>query len=553
MSEIRENRTRSSAVWAAYGDALGFITELADEGRVVHRTGQSKITRTIPWRRKLGSKIGVFVDFPAGAYSDDTQLRLATSRAIRSDGSFDVVAFSKVELPAWLNYALGAGIASREAASNLARTSATWYSNFFESKRSNYVAAGGNGGAMRVQPHVWAARDLDDIPRIFSDVIKNTICTHGHPRAIVGACFHALSLARALKSGRPLKVEELRDDLEELRKIKSIMEDDADLRLFWVGQWLDRLGASLDTVINNTVKEISDDLARLLEIGDVGVEAAYENALKSLGGYNSDARGSGTKTAILAAYLASLCEHSGPEEAVVLAANALGSDTDSIATMAGAILGACNDAPLHHPLQDADYISFEANRLAQVSDRSVQRSFAYPDLRSWKPERAALDAIVRTDDGLILNGIARAEIVGRSQIPEAEGVFVSWLRLSFGQTILARIREAPQYIDDVSKRLVVNRPSPSQLRQSAEPTMPDLFSNRSGKKANRKDPISTDLASKSLNDLLEEIISSNFDPELIGNAILSQARSDQKDFVERGIALTANVLTAFRARHRRRS
>lgn len=553
MSEMRENRIRSSAVWAAYGDALGFMTELADVGRVAHRTGQSKITRTIPWRRKLGSKIGVFVDFPAGTYSDDTQLRLATSRAIRSDGSFDVAAFSKVELPAWLNYALGAGIATREAASSLARTSATWYSNFFESKRSNYVYAGGNGGAMRVQPHVWAARDLDDLPRIFSDVIKNTICTHGHPRAIVGACFHALSLARALKVGRPLKVKELRDDLEELRNIKSIMEDDPDLRLFWVGHWLDRLGASLDAVINDTVKEISDDLARLQEIGDVGVEAAYEKALKSLGGYNSDARGSGTKTAILAAYLASLCEYSGPEEAVMLAANALGSDTDSIATMAGAILGACIDAPLHHPLQDADYISSEATRLAHVSVRSVQRSFAYPDLRSWKPERAALDAIVRTDDGLILNGIARAEMVGGSQIPEAEGVFVSWLRLSFGQTILARIREVPQYIDDVSKRLVVNRPSPAQSRQSAEPTMPDLFSNRSDKKTNRKGPISTDLASKSLNDLLEEIISSNFDPELIGNAILSQARSDQKDFVERGIALTANVLTAFRARHRRRS
>lgn len=553
MSEIRENRIRSSSVWAAYGDALGFMTELADEGRVAHRTGQSKITRTIPWRRKLGSKIGVFVDFPAGTYSDDTQLRLATSRAIRSDGSFDVAAFSKVELPAWLNYALGAGIATREAASSLARTSATWYSNFFENKRSNYVYAGGNGGAMRVQPHVWAAQDLDDISRILSDVIKNTICTHGHPRAIVGACFHALTLARALKVGRPLRVTELRDDLGELTKITSIMEGDSDLRLFWVGQWLDRLGSSLHTVINDTVREVSDDLTRLQEIGDLEIDAAYDGALKSLGGYSADARGSGTKTAILAAYLASLCEHSGPEEAVILAANALGSDTDSIATMAGAILGACIEAPLHHPLQDVDYISFEATRLARVSDRAEQRSFAYPDLRSWKPERAALDSIVKTDEGLILNGIARAELVGRSQIPEAEGVFVSWLRLSFGQTILARIRDVPQYVDDIAKRVIVNRPLQPQARPTGEPAMPDLFSSRSDKKTNQKDAISADLSSKNLNELLEIIINSNFKPELIGSAILSQASGDQKDFVERGIALTATVMTAFRARRRRGS
>ncbi|MCE6073845.1 ADP-ribosylglycohydrolase family protein [Agrobacterium vitis] len=551
MSEIRENRIVSSALWAAYGDALGFMTELADEGRVAHRTGQSKITRTIPWRRKLGSKIGVFVDFPAGTYSDDTQLRLATSRAIRSDGSFDVAAFSKVELPAWLNYSLGAGLATREAAASLARTSATWYSNFFDNKRANYIKAGGNGGAMRVQPHVWAARDLDDIPQILSNVIKNTICTHGNPRAILGACFHALALGRALKAGRPLRIKELLDEVVELKNIPAIIENDADLRLFWVGQWLNRLDSSLDTVINNTVREISDDLTLLQGIGDVGVEAAYEEALKILGGYSPDTRGSGTKTAILAAYLASLFEHSGPEQAIILAANALGSDTDSIATMAGAILGACIDAPLHHPLQDTDYISFEATRLARIADRTGQRGFAYPDLRSWKPERAAVDSVVRTDEGLILNGIARAELVGRQQIPESEGVFISWLRLSFGQTILARIRDVPPYVDDIAKRVILNRPSQPQARQTGEPAMPDLFSKRSDKKNNDKETVSNDLSSKNLNDLLEIIISSNFDPELIGNALLSQARRDQNDFVERGIALTANVMTAFRARHRR--
>src|SRR2546430_1538367 len=104
MTLNRHIQTRLSAVWAAYGDALGFITELADEGRVQYRSGSSNVTRTIEWRRKIGSLTGITVVLPAGTYSDDTQLRLATSRAIRGDGTFDVAAFSKVELPAWTNY-----------------------------------------------------------------------------------------------------------------------------------------------------------------------------------------------------------------------------------------------------------------------------------------------------------------------------------------------------------------------------------------------------------------------------------------------------------------
>src|SRR5690554_4846742 len=101
-------RVRRSALWAAYGDALGFITELADEKSVKWRVGRERIQRTMNWRRRVGGKYGVEVEIPAGCYSDDTQLRLSTARAIRGDGVFDVEAFAKVELPVWTSYALGA-------------------------------------------------------------------------------------------------------------------------------------------------------------------------------------------------------------------------------------------------------------------------------------------------------------------------------------------------------------------------------------------------------------------------------------------------------------
>ncbi|WP_416221504.1 ADP-ribosylglycohydrolase family protein [Rhodoferax sp.] len=109
-------------------------------------------------------------------------MRLSTSRAINGAGFFDVESFAKIELPVWLNYALGAGRGSKAAAANLALRDSSWSLNFFSSASVKYWDGGGNGAAMRIQPHVWQNHDA---PRhaFVSDVIRNSVCTHGHPRA----------------------------------------------------------------------------------------------------------------------------------------------------------------------------------------------------------------------------------------------------------------------------------------------------------------------------------------------------------------------------------
>jgi ADP-ribosylglycohydrolase len=99
MENLRQLQTVNSALWAAYGDILGFPTELVDTEGVKRRIGTTKITEPRPWKRLVGGRAGAWVQLAAGTYSDDTQLRLATSRAIRADGYFDVEAFAKVELP----------------------------------------------------------------------------------------------------------------------------------------------------------------------------------------------------------------------------------------------------------------------------------------------------------------------------------------------------------------------------------------------------------------------------------------------------------------------
>ena len=119
---------------------------------------------------------------------------MAVSRSVNGHG-FDVETFARIELPVWLSYALGAGRASKAAAKNLGKPRTLWYANTY----SGWVNAGGNGAAMRIQPHVWASPNLDGDYML--DVIVDAVCTHGHPRALVGACFHAAG-ARALPQHR---------------------------------------------------------------------------------------------------------------------------------------------------------------------------------------------------------------------------------------------------------------------------------------------------------------------------------------------------------------
>src|ERR1700729_2272988 len=120
MEDENLQSIQNSMLWAAYGDALGFITELVSSKEVYKRTHANVASKTVPWFYMVGGHYGAEIELPAGSYSDDTQLRLAVCRAIRGDGIFDVEAFAKIELPIWLSYSLGAGKGTKAAAAALA-------------------------------------------------------------------------------------------------------------------------------------------------------------------------------------------------------------------------------------------------------------------------------------------------------------------------------------------------------------------------------------------------------------------------------------------------
>src|SRR6185437_7951231 len=111
----RLSRTVGSMLWAAWADALGFISELTDDAGLRRRLQGKPLTEPVQWTRRIGGKFGVEMTLPSGCYSDDTQLRLATARAVHGAG-FDVEAFARIELAIWPAYALGGGRATKAAA-----------------------------------------------------------------------------------------------------------------------------------------------------------------------------------------------------------------------------------------------------------------------------------------------------------------------------------------------------------------------------------------------------------------------------------------------------
>jgi ADP-ribosylglycohydrolase len=438
-SNVLEGRIISSALWAAAGDAIGWITELSNgPSTVKRRVGKERVSATAPWIRHVGGLTGPRIPLPAGTYSDDTQLRLAVSRSIRGDGEFDPEAFAKVELTVWPAYALGGGRGTKAAAANLVRRNVNWFSNFYDVKGSRYFSGGGNGACMRIQPHVWSRRPDRSKRELLLDVLRNALITHGHPHGFLGAMFHALALADALFEGKISAPEHLGQYVDWFGEALTLVQADPQLSTFWLSAWESEFGSTLEQAAAAARDEAIKDVDEIVAIlsGSDGPEIQYHRVLEALGCLNSDYRGSGLKTSIAASALSWIFRERHVDDALILAANELESDTDTIGTMAGAILGAAKDQALHWAIQDKDYLLYDAGRLAAIGRGEVRESFKYPDLSTWHAPSTQASVVGQYQDQLALAGLGVAHPVSE-EYEGADGVW-QWLMLSFGQTVLAK-------------------------------------------------------------------------------------------------------------------
>jgi ADP-ribosylglycohydrolase len=430
-----------SALWAAWGDALGFQTELAgNEQQLQRRLGAGRVETTGAWRRRIGGRFGVQIDLPAGTYSDDTQLRLAVSRCIRASGRFDIEAFSKIELSIFPSYGLGAGIGTTTAARALGKRSVRWNSNFFSSSRSTYIDGGGNGAAMRIQPHVWASRELrpgDYLPT----VIRDAVITHGHPRGILGAVLHALAVGSVLREDAIPEPSRWTGMVDYLRRVPTMMADDDALAERWIPMWEQQANRSWPSAVLETIDELTQQVQTATTAAqEPGAEAErYADLCEKLGGLQPKTRGSGTLAAILSLWLA-WRHQSQPTEGLRIAANLTGSDTDTIATMAGALLGPVTDEALSGPLLDHDLHVREAERLERLRTGADVEDFPHPDPLHWQQPATLSDAVGLIDGKPALMGLGAAEPDGGIR-PGKDHTGWQWFVTSFDQHVLVKRRE----------------------------------------------------------------------------------------------------------------
>ncbi len=327
---LYDEKCAGAFVTAAIGDALGW----PNERRIPSRSAQQKVQIGFQnWNCRAGGRFrGHFELIRAGEYSDDTQLILAVARSLLSGKAWEKH-FSDKELPFWLRYQRGGGRAALQAARSWENKVEPWRGK----SAKGYFMAGGNGAAMRVLPHVVFHISDSDFLAISEEVSIDAIQTHGHPRAILGALCYSYALYYLFKKENTLSFGEL---------VEAVLDKLSDWGAFPVAfseGWMssaqefagyDYLSVWHETLcsMGNMLKTVSDALAN----GVLDMEA---KTLNSLGCFDNSVKGAGDIAAVGSIYLASKYANN-PSLGVKSAANALGADTDTLASMTGGLLGA---------------------------------------------------------------------------------------------------------------------------------------------------------------------------------------------------------------------
>lgn len=457
-------RAEAAMLAAAVGDALGWPQENRSS-RVGGRRGVEPQLEFAEWRRREGGSYAPHEEVIApGTYSDDTQLILAVARSLLRGGDWWRY-FTSVELPFWPLYQRGGGGATRRAASSWAKGKPPWTDPKLV---LGYFEAGGNGVAMRVLPHAIRHANDRDFEMAARNIVADGITTHGHPRAHVGGLAYGYSMWRALRRVETLGygelIEETVDGVDGWGRRPRL--DDVD------PSWEDTVHASARDPYDSIWDQTVDEMLELLRTAREGIArgslAVDRDTLGKLGSVGGPALGAGTVTAAASIFLASRYA-SRPGQGLVAAAFARGADTDTIASMTGAILGSINGddwlGRALEKLQDRAYLSVVARHLVDEVPLAPSGD-AVPQLtpaairRFWdKLERERPGGNVVLPDGRLATVISGT----RHETKSRTNQITSWLvEAGDGQT-LALKRTKKKAGDDVKPKVPVRAARPYRI------------------------------------------------------------------------------------------
>lgn len=382
---LKTSKSVGAMLGAAFGDALGWPNERIAKSNASQQT-QGRLHDFKRWTRRSGGRFFPHEEIiEEGEYSDDTQLILCLSRSLQK-GEWWWEHFTQVELPFWSVYERGGGGATKRAVESWLDGVMPWSSSRKPQDVKRYYDAGGNGVAMRVLPHVLLLGEKE-FPKIATNIFLDGIATHGHPRALLGALAYGFALWAAFRKDSKLAYGELVEELIKNVDLWSALPATPSIPPEWRSQ--------AEKSLQNYMKLWESAKAEVMEYLEVcraelskGALSLDDDVLKKLQCFNSKISGAGTVAAIAAVYLAS--RHAAdPINGVVKAAFAIGSDTDTIASMTGGLLGCINGSdwlsPLKQGIQDAAYIEKNAFRLAHghVDDKPTYKVLKRSLLKSW--------------------------------------------------------------------------------------------------------------------------------------------------------------------------
>ncbi len=383
------NDKARAAFWgAASGDALGWPNEMPN--RFVRQEKHEDSTRTRAfetWRRKCGGRFMPYEEtILAGEYSDDTQLILSTARSLLRGRDW-LWHFAYAELPTWSLYSRGSGGATNRGVELWVKGHAPWSMQIDASKREMYFDAGGNGVAMRILPHaLCGARDKSFEPTATA-IFLNGICTHGHPRALLGALVYGYAAWEAFRMSGTLPYGHLLELTLEHVQAWSLLPESGGVLAEWRESAQQTLRGQLSQHWSQTIKEVQALLERSLKGIQSGALSIDSQVLADLGCFDRAKSGAGSVCAAASLYLASKYAPD-PQNGIIEAAAAKGADTDTLASMAGALLGIISGIDwlqgFRNQLQDEKYIGDLADSLC--SNRCEQHWDSDLNGREPRPE-----------------------------------------------------------------------------------------------------------------------------------------------------------------------
>lgn len=362
-------KARGAFLGAAVGDALGWPQEMPWNrlDKPKNSSQQTFNSGFQQWSHKAGGRYYSHEEvILAGEYTDDTQLLLCTARSLLY-GKDWWKHFTQRELPTWNCYERGGGGATKRATKQWLVGKQPWYDST-EKELEKYLNAGGNGVAMRILPHCILGTTETDFSNIARNIVANGICTHGHPRALVGALAYGFAVWVALGETATLQYGALIERVLVEVKSWSVLPDLQDICPTWKNAVLEFRGGGYEESWQATVEEMQELLKNCQKAMKQGALSVEQEVLSKLGCFDKKVKGAGTVTAAASIFLASRYAVD-PLAGVIEAAFAGGADTDTIASMTGGLLGAIAGVEWLQDyakgVQDSEYIKKFAERLVQ--------------------------------------------------------------------------------------------------------------------------------------------------------------------------------------------